>query len=190
MCRKCHKNEKYEIKITEAATYTIDSTDNKFYDRCIVVQEKDYCCYEMEVFNYETWEVNKIIVVCPYYTKIFDNSAILQDHCFYVVLGDTILELDLIDYSYKIHEITKPFGVYYEIYPCNCGFLIYGEIELLLLDYEWKECWRYSTADILYGEDVLHIDEDRIWFADLEGNYHEVDMNGRQCRYEHRGDVS
>lgn len=66
----------------------------------------------------------------------------------------------------------------YEMYDCSRGFLVYGEIELVLLDREFNEQWRYCTQDILFGADCLHINEGFISFTDYEGNHHEVDWSG------------
>lgn len=56
--------------------------------------------------------------------------------------------------------------------------MVYGELELVLLDREFNELWRYCTQDILFGADCLHINEELINFTDFEGNHHEVDWSG------------
>ena len=73
--------------------------------------------------------------------------------------------------------ISNPFGTYYEIYNCESGFLIYGELELILLDKQFNEQWRYCTQDILFGENCLQMNEKYISFIDFEGNSHEVDWS-------------
>lgn len=114
-------NEKYEIKISKAPHYSINSSDNKQYDLCIKVCEdsiinEHYSSYAMEITSYETTKTFSIVLLCSYCTGICDNSGILMDNIFYVVLDNRILEINLSDYTYMLHEISRPFGAYYEIY--------------------------------------------------------------------------
>ncbi len=181
-------NDKYEITVGRADSYSINSVDNKHYDECIEVIDADVhghdTCYEMEVFSLEKGESFSIILLASYCSKVFENSGILEDDVFCLILGNRIIKMDLMEFSYVMYSIPEPVGTYYEIYACDRGFLVYGEIELVLLDKEFSEHWRYCTQDILYGADVLHLNEEFISFTDFDGNYHEVDWSGNQRKYE------
>lgn len=183
-----YENDKYRVTIKAAPYYSIDSTDNKKYDLCINACEDaisgHYCCYEMEVLTYESWEVFSIILVASNCTKVFEKSGSLRDDTFWLILNSVILKINLGDFTYVKHLISKSFGSYYEIYPCDRGFLVYGELELVLFDEQFAECWRYATQDILFGGQELILDENGICFEDFEGNYHEVDWYGNQRKYE------
>ncbi|MBR1703679.1 MAG: hypothetical protein IJ716_17330 [Lachnospiraceae bacterium] len=100
-----------------------------------------------------------------------------------LILDNVILKIDLREFDYKKYPIFKPLGTYYEIYPCDRGFLVYGELELILFDEQFGERWRYATQDILFGGQELSLDENGIRFEDFEGNYHEVDWQGNQRKY-------
>lgn len=180
-------NENYGITITEALHYSINSTDNKGYDMYINVLEEEeyvhYASYEMEVETYESGESFSIILISSYCTKIFENSGILEDDIVWLILDDKILRIDFCDYSYIKYKIPKPFGTYYEIYKCQKGFLVFGELELILFDKSFIECWRYVTQDILFASNCLQIQDEYICFTDFEGNYHQVDWSGKQLRF-------
>ena len=180
-------NEKYEIIAKEATGYSIDSTDNKYYDKCIKVIETDsfahYSCYEMCVVSFENGEEVSLIVIGSYCSKLFEHSGILEEEIFYLILDNQIVKLDLKDFTYRTYSISKPIGTYYEIYSCQRGFLVYGELELILFDKQFTEQWRYCTMDILFGEKSLQLKEEFISFTDFDGNYHEVDWFGKQRNY-------
>ncbi len=180
-------NEKYEITIRESVGYSANSTDNKYYDKCIDViggsAAGHYSSYEMEVVSLENGENYSVIFLGAYCSKVFEHSGILEDDVFYLILDNQIVKMDMRDFIYTNYSIPHPFGTYYEIYKCERGFLIYGELELVLLDQQFKEQWRYCTQDILFGENQLQLNEESISFTDFEGNYHEVDWLGGQRKY-------
>lgn len=181
-------NDKYEITVKETVGYGINSTDNKYYDLCIKVIDADmfghYSSYEIEVMPFENQEIFSIIVIAPYCSKVFENSAILTDDIFYIILDNKIIKMDLNNFTYINYLISNPFGTYYEVYNCERGFLVYGELELVLLNKQFEEQWRYCTQDILFGENSLQLNEEYISFIDFEGNSHEVDWYGKQHKYE------
>ncbi len=181
-------NEKYEITVKETVSYSINSTDNKYYDQCIKAIDADrfghYSSYEMEVMSFENGENFSVIVIASYCSKVFENSGILADDIFYIILDNQIIKMNLQDFTYINYLIPNPFGTYYEIYNCESGFLVYGELELVLLDKQFEEQWRYCTQDILFGENCLQLNEEYISFKDFEGNSHEVDWSGKQRKYE------
>ncbi len=183
-------NAKYEITVSEAHHYSMNSTDNKKYDLCInVLEDSEYVHYsshEMEVLSYKSAESFSIILIGSYCAKFFQNSGVLEDDILWLLLDDWILKINLCNFSFTKHQICKPFGTYYEIYRCQIGFLIFGEIELMLLDETLNECWRYAPREILFGADCLQIYDDSICFRDYEGNYHEVDWSGNRRRFERR----
>lgn len=181
-------NDIYEIRVERVCNYSANSTDNKHYDKCVEVGNADvyghYTSYEMEVLSFENGKNFTVILLASYCSKVFENSGILEEDVFYLILDNQIIKMDLKDLSYAMYSIPAPFGTYYEMYDCSRGFLVYGEIELVLLDREFNEQWRYCTQDILFGADCLHINEEFISFTDYEGNYHEMDWNGKQLKYE------
>ena len=89
-------NEKYEIIAKEATGYSIDSTDNKYYDKCIKVIETDsfahYSCYEMCVVSFENGEEVSLIVIGSYCSKLFEHSGILEEEIFYLILDNQIVK--------------------------------------------------------------------------------------------------
>lgn len=177
-------NDRYEITVGKAYDYNTNSADNKHYDKCIEADEKCDTYYEVEVLSFEKGEVFSIVLAASYCTKISEHSGILKDDVFYLILDHRIVKLDLEEFSCDVFCISKPLGTYYEIYDWHTGFLVYGDLELVWLDRAFHEQWRYCTQDILYGVESLQLSEETICFTDFEGNYHEVDCSGKQCKYE------
>lgn len=178
-------NEKYEITVNETVRYSMNSTDNKHYDKCINACDDDcYASYEMEILTFEKGEFFSIILLGSYYSKVMEKSGVLEDDIFYLILDNQIIKMNLEDFSYIKYSIPKPIGTYYEMYRCERGFLVYGELELVLLDKQFEKQWSYCTQDILFGANELQFKEEGIHFTDFEGNYHEVDWSGKQRKYE------
>ena len=89
--------------------------------------------------------------------------------------------------SHDIHRIKNNFGTYYSIYPVGNNYIIYGELEVKMLDKAFREVWTYSTTDILINPDYhLNIDDKQISFTDWDGNHHQLDMDGHLLCYKKR----
>lgn len=69
----------------------------------------------MEVTSFENGENFSIIVIASYCSKVFENSGILADDIFYIILDNQIIKMNLQDYIYINYLIPNPFGTYYEI---------------------------------------------------------------------------
>lgn len=184
------ENENYEIKIDKAVPYSVNSTDNKHYDLVIEVSKAAIInqtarSYEMNIEYYKTGEEKRVVFLVSYCADFRDNSALLLDHQLMLLFDHHIVNIDLSVFHYSIEEIDKPFGTYYDIYLCDQGYLLYGELELMMVNHQLKELWRYCTQDILTDKEnrPLVIEAARIKFFDWDGNYHELDMNGKLCTY-------
>ena len=63
----------------------------------------------------------------------------------------------------------------YGIYKIKKGYIIYGELEVIMLDFNFNELWRFSGADIL---NYFELCEDKIKLSDWQNNNYEIDFDG------------
>lgn len=173
-------DDKYRVTIQPDVTFSINSTDNRPYDKLIKIRNAPACTYEMIIESMAENINYRIVVVASYCTRIMNDSAFLEMGKLYVLFDDSIVVLSLNGMNYKIINIPKPFGTYYSLYHYKCRYIIYGELEVLVLDKMFQELWRYSTQDILVNSEYkLIIEDDCISFEDWDGNHHKLDMNGK-----------
>ena len=63
------------------------------------------------------------------------------------------------------------------------GYLIYGEIEILMLDFDFNLMWKFSGKDIFVsvtGKKAFELCEDSIKLYDFEDNFYEIDYDGNK----------
>lgn len=184
-------NDKYSVTAFEDNTYSRNSADNIPYDfEIYAINTQDLGCdfhystYRVIIEKFDDASEAKIIVICHYCTNMEYHGMILEDDTLIMLLDSSIVTLSLCNMSYKIKNIPMPFGTYYSIYSYKDKYIIYGEIEVMMLDSDFNELWRYCTSDILVNLDYkIKIDNDCISFYDLDGNFHKLDMSGKLCEY-------
>lgn len=189
------ENQNYKINIKQAVTYNPNSPDNKHYDIIIkACPENDFdnnrfMTYEAFIDIFENGSQVSMFFLATYCTILKENSIILNNDSFILLLDNIIAVVNLPDMNYHFQEIQMPFGTYYDIYKCEKGYIIHGELEVIMLDYNFSILWRYCTQDVLTNQKniPLSISSNCIIFYDWDGNYHEIDMNGNPIKYiEHK----
>jgi len=75
------------------------------------------------------------------------------------------------------------FCTYFEIYPFDDAYVIYGECEIVKLNRDYEIERRFSGCDIFVrrsGDDnAFMINGDTIQLFDFYDNYYEIDKNGK-----------
>lgn len=175
-----NSNCNIDIKIDE--TFSIDSADNRYYD--IIHNPCDYkhndfaktLAIHVDLFSREY----SIALVGSIYTYDSD-CAILENNTLTVLQNDTITIIDIIDGSIIKQIKFDCFGCNYGIYKVKKGYIIYGEIEITMLDFNFVKKWSFSGKDIfvsLSNKKPFELREDSICLYDFEDNYYEIDYNG------------
>ena len=70
----------------------------------------------------------------------------------------------------------------FSIYRVGGGYLIHGEVEIIMLNEDLEKVWTFGGRDIFVsvtGKEAFRIGEDRICLYDFEDNYYEIDFQGR-----------
>ena len=179
-----NKNCFVEIKVDE--TYTVDSTDNRYYD--VVLNP----CNLKNSDITKTFSIHVSLSDSEFYIALVgpsysydDNCAVLEDKTLTVLQDNTITQIKVTDGTIIRHIEFDCFGCNFAIYRVKNGYVVYGEIEITMLDIEFIKKWSFSGKDIFVtvdGKQPFEIRDDIICLHDFEGNYYEIDFDGKSLR--------
>ena len=94
-----------------------------------------------------------------------------------------ITQIKITDACIIRHVVLDCLGCNFAIYKVEKGYIIYGEIEITMLDLDLKKQWSFSGKDIfvsISNREPFTIRENLICLYDFENNYYEIDFNGKQ----------
>ena len=178
------QNEICNIRISIDETFTVDSTDNKPYDLILnpyQIKHSDfYKVFAIEIDLY--YKVMRIALIGDYYSYD-DDCAVLDGEILTVLQNDTISQINIKDGALMFAKKFDCFGCNYGIYKVKKGYLIYGEIEILILDFDFNLMWKFSGKDIFVsvtGKKAFELCEDSIKLYDFEDNFYEIDYDGNK----------
>ncbi len=110
------------------------------------------------------------------------NCAVLDGTELTVLQGWDVFRFDLETGRIVKHGSVDSLGTNFAIFALNGGFLVYGEIDITMLDRELEPVWSFSGQDIFVsksGKTAFEIKEDRICLYDFLDYYYEIDFDGR-----------
>ena len=181
------KNEEFSVEIKLDSTYTINSADNPFhYDKILYAREtfqNDYYkTLSIEVDN--DIDIFKIALIGDYFSYDFD-CAVLNDDILTVLQNQNLTSISLTDFTILKSVKLPENGTNYGIYRCKHGYLIYGEIQITMLDREFNVQWDFIGRDIFVTQNSnkpFAFNDKKIMLYDWENNYYELDYNGNLIR--------
>ena len=170
------------VKIFVDDTYTVDSTNNQTYDLVINPQNFDhndiYKTFSVHIDLF--YKVIKIALVGSCYS-IDTDCAILDGEILTVLQDDTILQIKVTDGSLLRCKKIVCSGCNYGIYKIKKGYIIYGETEIIMLDFEFNKIWNFSGKNIfvsLTKKNSFELGENSIKLYDFDDNFYEIDFSG------------
>lgn len=176
------QNDKCNVKINIDTTYTIDSMDNKFYDielNLSHIEHNDF--YKVFSITIDLfYKQFHIALVGDYYSYEAD-CAVLDDEILTILQNNTITQLSIVDGSVLLFKRFECFGLNFGIYKIKQGYIIYGEIEITMLDFEFNERWKFLGKDIFVsvsGKTAFQLCEKTVKLYDFEDNFYEIDFDG------------
>ena len=177
------ENDNCIIEIKEDETYTVDSADNSHYDIIHNPSEYKHNDYSKTLAIYVNLFSREysIALVGSFYSYEFD-CAILEDDTIIVLQNDTITVINIFDGSIVKHTQLECFGINYGIYRVKDGYIIFGEMEITMLDFDFVKKWSFSGRDIfvsISGKNTFELQENSICLYDFLDNYYEIDYNGK-----------
>lgn len=178
------QNEICYIEINIDETYTIDSADNRHYD--VTLNPGNYghndfsktLAIHINLYS----EEYQIALIGPYYSYDSD-CAVLEDDILTILQNDMITQIKITNSTIVRHVLLDCFGCNFAIYKINKGYIIYGEIEIIMLNFDLEKQWSFSGRDIfvsISNKDPFTIRENSICLYDFEDNYYEIDFDGKQ----------
>ena len=173
------QNEICRIDI-EVAMYTLESADNKHYD--LVYNPGNYRrgdYYNTLAIHVDTFFSEYSIALVGSYVT-FGADCVILDESFLTILQDyTITQINVIDGSLVLYRKLRDFsGVSYGIYKVQDGYIVYGELEIVMLDLEFNEKWNFLARDIITSFEIA---ETTIKLSDWNNNHYEIDFNGKSA---------
>lgn len=176
------ENEKCCIEINIDETYTVDSTDNRPYD--VVLNPCHFrksdlsktVSIHVDLFEHEFY----IALIGPFYSYDFD-CAVLDDEILTVLQDNTITQIRITDGALNRHIKFDCLGCNFAIYKIENGYIVYGEIEITMLDFDFIKKWSFCGKDIFVSatrKKSFEIRNHIICLYDFSDNYYEIDLNG------------
>lgn len=173
-------NEKYKVNINLDETYTINSVDNKHYDVTINPSNRTRNDW-IKIFSVKVESLSDdytIALIGDYYSCVQD-CALLENNVLTVMQNKDILKIDLSNKTLIKHSCFDSMGCFYGIYKILEGYIIYGEIDIVMLDFDLNKLWVFSGKDIFVSFEIC---DNIIKLYDWDNNYYEVDFCGKQIK--------
>lgn len=179
-----YKFRDYHISINEAPPYSCNSTDNKYYDKVLVIEKSDFNkTIELEIEQNE--ETRSVLLIVPYYTPLESFIATHRDGLF-MMLNDFLCVFDPETMTIVKQVQINPLGTMFEVHKLENDYILYGEMEIYRISEELDIKWEFSGRDIFVRyqgtEPAFLIKKDRICLYDFEDNYYEIDFEGKQIK--------
>lgn len=177
------QNDICNITISVDETYAVGSADNKPYDRVINPRPFGrgdfYKVFRVEI---ELFHERTDIALVGDFNSCAADCAVLDGEVLTVLQNDAAVQIQVKDGSLLRYKQLDCFGCNYGIYKVEQGYLIYGEVEIIMLDFDFNKKWTFSGRDIfvsMSGKKAFELCGNSVKLYDFEGNFYEIDFNGR-----------
>lgn len=177
------KNDFYQIIIDCDESYKIGSSQNRYYD------------FEFNPQNYTREDLYKVLcidvkgrnsyrlsLVGDCYTSL-DKCAILENSKLIILQNWDLYVFDLEKCDITEYHNVDNIGCNFGIYKISDGYIIYGEIEIQKLDFNFNQVWEFSGKDIfvsITGRTAFEIDGNTIKLCDFQDNCYVLDFDGNE----------
>ena len=177
------KNALCSVEISIDTTYSVQSSDNKHYNLELNpnnYRHNDYYktfAIHIDLFNSEI----DIALVGDFYCYESD-CAVLDGKVLTIMQNNTISQICVDNGALILHKEFECCGCTFGLYRVTNGYIIYGEIEIVMLDLNFDKLWAFSGKDIFVSQtrkDVFVLGEHSIKLYDWEDNFYEIDYTGK-----------
>ena len=122
-----------------------------------------------------------IIILCSYMSDL-DNAALLKGNQLILMLNNELFRINMEDCTVQHYKQLDIMGSTFGLYETSQGYIVHGELDILMLDSNFELLWDFSGRDIFVsvtGKTAFKLTETTIQLFDFEDNYYEIDLNGR-----------
>ena len=173
------------IEITEDPTYTVDSVDNRPYDRVLNPRG-----YRRSHFT----RAFAIRIELPDFTRTFaligegyavaSDCAVLEEDELVVLQNRDLIRIAITDGQVLSHTHLDRFGVLNSIYPLPDGYLVVGELEVFQLDHSLRAKWSYGAHGMIMSwkmqeDHILLWEEETTYSMNAKTNKVKLNFDGR-----------
>ncbi len=181
------QNDQGHVSVTIDSSYTI-GTANKPYDLTLNPRELTpddlYEVFDVEiVFSGQTRHI-ALIGEMPF---SHENCALLEGSVLTMMQNDAITQIDIRSCSVLRYRELGSFGSNFSIHRVRDGYIIHGEMAIIMLDDELNMKWNFWGRDIfatLSDKIVFELCENSIRLHDFEDNFYEIDYAGNLVSFE------
>lgn len=176
------ENELYKIGITKFKNSMINKEEEKEFD--VVFNPKNYKSSNMATtlcINIATQSTNCRIALVGDCYSTEEDCAVLEDSKLIVLQNGEITVINLLDYTVDFDTHIEDFGCNFKIFKCKKGYVVYGEIYIQMLDFNFNRVWFFSARDILFSTNrkkSFELFEDKMIVYDWFDNCYEIDFDG------------
>lgn len=176
------KNNIYNIVIEEDSTYTIDSTDNKFYEITFnpfeLKKSDNYTAFSININNGVETSSCILIGHNPAYSS---SCAVLDDNMLNVLMRDEIIQIDIKQCIVNnIIHINSTWPVLYELKNYMDGYIVFGELDVIKLSHKFELQWDFSTPDVITEYSIN--DKNEILIGDWNHDCYRLNSLGEEIK--------
>ena len=176
------ENRFCKIQIELDDTYVIGSPNNRDYDITFnpgkYRVDENYNVFRIRVDLRDREYTIALIGDCQSWVE---NCAVLEDAKLTVLQGWQIIQVDVCSGLLIQSATIDSMGCNYELYKVRENYLIYGEIDITMLNASFQKLWYFSGHDIFAcatDKKAFEIKEEKICLYDFEETYYELDYDG------------
>ncbi len=177
------RNEWCSVEISMDTTYSVESSDNRHYD----VEwnpgnygRNDY--YKTFAIHIDLSDREMDIALVGGYYSYASDCAVLDGKVLTIMQDNMISQICIDDGLLILHKGFGCLGCTYGLYRVINGYLVYGEMEIVMLDLDFDKVWAFSGRDIFVSrtrENAFVLGEHTVKLYDWEDNYYELDFMGK-----------
>lgn len=174
--------KQYNVEITVDYTYTLNSSDNKYYNyifkSCKTIDKTNFKAFSIKICN-----KNKKITIAllgDFYSSC-EKCAVINKDLLIILMNNIVSVIDI-----KHIRLVKTLKVSdyccFSICPFSNGYIIHGELDIVFINNEFNKEWLFSGRNIFTTSDetdIFEIYDDRIKVKDWEGFIYTIDSNGK-----------
>lgn len=110
------------------------------------------------------------------------DCAVLDGKVLTIMQNNTISQICVDNGALILHKEFECFGCTFGLHRVADGYIIYGEIEIIMLDWNFDKVWSFSGRDIFVSptrENAFVLGEHSIQLYDWEDHFYEIDYAGK-----------
>lgn len=172
------------VEISVDTTYTVNSADNKPYDLvlnpCGFKQRDIYKALSIRIDLF--YKTISIVLIGSFYSYV-EDCAVLENEVLTILQGEAIVRIDVNTGALLEFKELGDLDINFAIYKVTCGYVIYGEQKISMLDKDLNRQWSFWGRDIfvsISGKKPFELCENSIKLYDFSDNFYEIDFTGKQ----------